>query len=43
MNIRRDFQQTKAQCQMMTVEDYRNLPWYNRLTGRVLRLIAPLM
>ena len=39
----RDFQQTKAQCQMMTVEDYRNLPWYNRLTGRVLRLIAPLM
>ena len=42
-DVERDFQRTRAQSQRMTVEDYKNLPWYERLTGRVLRLIAPLM
>ena len=42
-DVERDFQKTRAQSQRMTVEDYKNLPWYERLTGRVLRLIAPLM
>ena len=42
-DVERDFQRTRAESQRMTVEDYKNLPWYERLTGRVLRLIAPLM
>lgn len=43
MEVEKDFRETRAKCQEMTVQDYRNLPWYNRLAGHILRLIAPLM
>ncbi|WP_343209740.1 cardiolipin synthase [Anaerolentibacter hominis] len=42
-DVERDFQETLAKSQLVTVEDCRKLHWFKKLCGRVLRLIAPLM
>lgn len=42
-DVERDFQDTLAQCRRVTLEDYKNYPWQERLAGRALRLFAPLM
>lgn len=42
-NVERDFWDTLAQCQRMTLEDMKRYPWYKKFAGRVLRLFAPLM
>ncbi len=38
-----DFQNTLQKCQEVTEEYYRKIPLYQKLTGRVCRLLAPLM
>lgn len=38
-----DFQETLTQCQKMSKEDVRNQSLKNRVAGKVLRLVAPLM
>lgn len=42
-DIEWDFQDTLKKCQCITVNDCRNFPYLEKLTGRVLRLFAPLM
>lgn len=42
-DVERDFKETLAQCQVITLEECRHYPWYKKLAGRVLRLFAPLM
>lgn len=42
-DVERDFQNTLAQCQMITLEECRRYPWYKKFAGRALRLFAPLM
>lgn len=42
-DIERDFQNTLSLCRRVTLDDYRNYPWYEKFAGRALRLIAPLM
>ncbi|MBQ7915743.1 MAG: cardiolipin synthase [Firmicutes bacterium] len=42
-DVEKDFQETKAKSQMMTIEDYNQLPLRGRIAGQILRLIAPLM
>ena len=41
--VERDFMETLAKSQVITLEECRNYPWYKKLAGRVLRLFAPLM
>ncbi|MBQ3107103.1 MAG: PLDc N-terminal domain-containing protein, partial [Firmicutes bacterium] len=41
--VEEDFQKTLALSREMTLEDYRALSGWNRLWGRVLRLMAPVM
>lgn len=42
-DIEKDFQQTLEKCQKVTVEELRDRGLLERVAGRVLRLIAPLM
>lgn len=42
-DVERDFMETLAKSQVITLEECRNYPWYKKLAGRVLRLFAPLM
>lgn len=42
-DVERDFKETLAQCQRITLEECRRYPWYKKLAGRALRLFAPLM
>lgn len=42
-DVERDFKETLAKSQVITLEECRNYPWYKKLAGRVLRLFAPLM
>ena len=42
-DIERDFQETLKKCHRMTLEDIKRRKWYEKLSGRILRLIAPLM
>lgn len=42
-SIEEDFQKTLEQCQKMRPEDVKEMPLRNRLAGKVLRLLAPLM
>lgn len=39
----RDFKETLAKSQVITLEECRHYPWYKKFAGRVLRLFAPLM
>lgn len=41
--IERDFQQTLAKCQKVSLMDVKNRTLFTKLSGQVLRLIAPLM
>lgn len=41
--IEQDFQDTLAQCHLMTQKDLKNIPWRQRLAGAALKAIAPLM
>lgn len=43
MDVERDFKETLAQSQVITLEECRHYPWYKKLAGRALRLFAPLM
>lgn len=42
-DVERDFKETLAQSQLITLEECRRYPWYKKLGGRALRLFAPLM
>ena len=42
-DVEQDFQNTLKQCQEITLETCRSYPLYQKLAGRGLRLIAPLM
>ncbi len=42
-DVERDFKDTLAQCQEITVEDCRHFPLHERIGGQALRLIAPMM
>ena len=42
-DIEKDFQATLDECQRITKEDLKNRNWMEKICGRVLRLIAPLM
>lgn len=42
-NIEKDFQETLKKCQKITQEDYKKQKSFNKLAGRVLRVLAPLM
>ena len=41
--IEADFQDTLKKCQEVLPSDYKKQPFYNRIAGRILRLLAPLM
>lgn len=43
LDIERDFQETLKKCQKVTMEDLKNRSWLEKLSGKILRLIAPLM
>lgn len=42
-DVERDFQETLGKCIEVDMAYYKRIPWYNRLMGRVLRLVGPLM
>ena len=42
-DVERDFEETLKKCQLVTMEDCRRYSWIGRKSGRLLRLIAPLM
>lgn len=42
-DVERDFMETLAKSQVITLEECRHYPWYKKFAGRVLRLFAPLM
>ncbi|MBQ8804792.1 MAG: cardiolipin synthase [Tyzzerella sp.] len=42
-DVEKDFQNTLAECQLITMEDLKSISLAERLVGSVLRLIAPLM
>lgn len=42
-DIEKDFQETLMKCQKITKEDLKNINWVQKLCGKILRLIAPLM
>ena len=42
-DIEKDFQETLTKCQKITMEDLKHRSWMEKICGRVLRLIAPLM
>lgn len=42
-DVERDFLETLKKCQKITQEDYKKQNLFNKLAGRVLRLLAPLM
>ena len=41
--VEEDFSQTLKSCQRVTLADCRNLAWYKKLVGSLLRIVAPLM
>lgn len=41
--IEADFKRTLDSCQEVTMEYYKAIPWYHRLTGKVLNFFAPLL
>ena len=43
VKIEEDFQKTLEKCQLVTEDYYRKIPLYQKIMGRVLKLIAPLM
>lgn len=43
MDVERDFWETLEKCIEVDMRYYKKIPWYNRMMGRVLRLVGPLM
>ena len=43
MEIKSDFEETLKDCTLMTAQNYKAIPWYYRLTGRIFKIIAPLI
>ncbi len=43
IEIKEDFLQTQRKSEQITMEKYRLFPWWQRLVGHTLRLVAPLM
>lgn len=43
VNIEKDFQTTLGKCQRITQEDYKRQKNFDKIAGRVLRVLAPLM
>lgn len=41
--IEEDFKRTLESCQEVTMEYYKAIPWYHRLTGKMLNFFAPLL
>ena len=41
--VEEDFQNTLLQCQKVTLDYYKKLPLYQKMVGRVSRLLAPLL
>ena len=41
--IEADFLKTLSDCKEVTMEYYESIPWYRRLTGKVLNFFAPLL
>jgi cardiolipin synthase len=42
-DVEADFAETLKECQRITLKHCRELPFYMKVFGRALRLIAPLM
>ena len=42
-SIEEDFQETLAKCQEVLPSDYKRQKFFDRMAGRVLRILAPLM
>jgi len=42
-DIEKDFNETLKNCQLMTKESYKKIPWRLRAVGRVLRIFSPLI
>ncbi len=42
-SVEKDFQNTLLKCQEVTMEYYKKIPVYQKLTGRVTKLLAPLL
>lgn len=42
LDVEKDFQETLEKCQLVTMEYYKSIPWYDRLNGQILKLFAPL-
>jgi cardiolipin synthase len=38
----KDFIETLKKCEKISVETYRKFNWFQRLSGHILRLVAPL-
>ncbi len=43
LDAEEDFQNTLRQSEEITLERYKSFPWYTRLLGRTIRLVAPLL
>ena len=43
LDIEDDFAKTLEKCQPVTLEDYKNFPLAEKLEGRIMKLIAPLI
>lgn len=42
-DVEKDFQETLKKCQKVTQEDYKKQKLFNRVAGRILKLLAPLL
>ena len=41
--VEKDFQDTLGKCQAVDIDYYRKIPLYQKVTGRISRLVAPLL
>jgi cardiolipin synthase len=41
--IKDDFIDTLKKCKIINLDDYKNIPWYKKLSTLILRVFAPLM
>ena len=42
-DIADDFEKTREECQLITLEDCKKFPWYQKVGGALLKFIAPLL
>lgn len=43
LKMEEDYQKTLLECQEITMEDVKKIPWWQKLIGRVLKVFAPLL